>query len=275
MSRKKTELLIIDPQNDFCDPKGALPVAGADADGVRLADFIKRNLYAIDDIHVTLDSHRLLDVAHPMFWIDKQGKNPNPFTLISNDDIKNGVWKPFNPNLKCPPYGTLTDRMLHYTKKLGDNAKYVLCIWPPHCRIGTWGHNVFPVIMNAFDEWETKRFGIIDYVTKGTNMFTEHYSAVLADVPDPEDPTTLLNSNLISTLESCDLLIISGQALSHCVRHTVFDIASSFGVDSIKKMLLLEDTSSSVPGFESLGDEFVNEMVKRGMQIGRADSLVL
>jgi len=273
----RTELLIIDPQNDFCDRRGSLyvgdpntPNTGAEKDGAILADFIKRNIYVIFDIHCTQDSHRTMDVAHPIFWKNKFGQNPPPFTLISDDDVKKSIWGPFNSNIKCPPYGTLLDRMVHYTETLKKNGKYVLCIWPPHCRIGTWGHNIYLPVMEAFDEWEAKRFGIVDYVTKGSNLFTEHYSALEADVPDPEDPTTLLNINLIQTLERADVLLVSGQAKSHCVAYTLRGLVKNFGKDSVKKIILLIDTMSSVPGFEKLGDDFIDEMVSIGVQIREA-----
>jgi hypothetical protein len=44
-------------------------------------------------------------------------------------------------------------------------------------------------------------------VTKGSNMFTEHY-AVFADVPDPKDPSTQLNTPFI---EEADVIIFSGE----------------------------------------------------------------
>ena len=67
----KVELLIIDPQVDFCDPKvGALYVPGAEHDMNRLAAMIRRLNNKIDDIHVTLDSHHLIHIAHPIFWKD-------------------------------------------------------------------------------------------------------------------------------------------------------------------------------------------------------------
>ena len=71
-----------------------------------------------------------------------------------------------------------------------------------------------------------------------------HYSAVQADVPDPADPTTQLNVGLIKTLENADLVALSGQALSHCVANTIRDIADYFGRESIRKLVLIEDTSS-------------------------------
>lgn len=278
-NKKRVEMLIIDPQNDFYDPKrGALCVAGADADGQRVGKFIKDNIYNIADIHVTQDSHRQLDVAHPMFWIDKHGKQPNPFTPISNADIKNGVWRPFNPGLKMPPWGTLTDRMLEYTANLeaGQDAsktylinpeKYSLFIWPPHCLISTWGHNTYDPILDALLEWERKRFGFVDYVTKGSNMFTEHYSAVQAEVPDQKDPTTMLNTKLIETLEKADVVLVCGEAFSHCVKYTLTDILNNFGKDSAEKVIILEDGTSSVTGFEAQGQKFLEDVQKIGVKV--------
>ena len=108
---------------------------------------------------------------------------------------------------------------------------------------------------------------MVDYVTKGSNFWTEHYSAVQADVPDPNDPDTMLNTRLIETLERADIILLAGEARSHCLANTVRDIADNFGEENIKKMVLLSDATSDVPGFENLGESFVDEMVKRGMQI--------
>src|SRR5690606_2567163 len=55
---KNIQLLVIDPQNDFCRPDGALAVPGADADMDRLARLVGALRDRLADIHVTLDSHR-------------------------------------------------------------------------------------------------------------------------------------------------------------------------------------------------------------------------
>jgi nicotinamidase-related amidase len=123
-------------------------------------------------------------------------------------------------------------------------------------------------------EWE-QDFSRVDYVTKGHNLWTEHYSAVQADVPDAEDPTTQLNTRLIDTLLSADQVLLSGQALSHCVANTVTDIADNFGNDNISKLVLIEDTSSPVDGFQHLADDFIKTMKARGMQTARAADIVL
>lgn len=257
---QKVHLVVIDPQNDFCDPQGALYVRGAECDIERLAKMVTRLAQKLDDIHVTLDSHRLIDVAHPIFWKDSGGQHPAPFTILTASDVESGRWTPVLPSLYR--------RMLHYVRTLEANARYPLCIWPPHCLIGSAGHNVVPLLRTALQSWEEQRFALVDYVTKGSNPWTEHYSAVCADVPDPEDPGTQINTRFIQTLMDADLVAIAGEAGSHCLANTVRDIATNFGDDSaIQRLVLLTDATSPVPGFEPYQETFMREMSARGMQL--------
>src|SRR5690349_6095358 len=100
----RMHLLLIDPQNDFCDIPAAelpphplrpgeriapaLPVAGAHADMQRLARWLNAASERIEHIHVTLDSHQPFDIAHPGFWRDEQGRSAPPFTVISHNDVR-------------------------------------------------------------------------------------------------------------------------------------------------------------------------------------------
>ena len=94
----KVHGLIIDPQQDFCDPAtGALYVPGAEDDMVRLATLIHRFGDRIDRIHVTLDSHHYVHIAHPIWWIDAAGRHPEPFTIISASDVEEGRWRAARP----------------------------------------------------------------------------------------------------------------------------------------------------------------------------------
>ena len=256
----KTHLVIIDPQTDFCDPSGALYVKGAEDDIRRLAAMVRRLASRLDDIHVTLDSHRLIDVAHPVFWKDSNGNNPAPFTIITAADVESGRW--------TPVLTTVYRRMLEYVRTLEANQRYPLCIWPPHCLIGSMGHTVMPELLAALQAWEQQRFGMVDFVTKGSNPWTEHYSAVCADVPDPEDPGTQINTRFIQTLMDADLVVIAGEAGSHCLANTVRDIADNFGDDSaVRRLVLLQDATSPVPGFEPYQETFLRDMTARGMQV--------
>lgn len=80
MSRQPDiQLLIIDPQNDFCDLAGAaLPVPGATADLQRVAALIERYGRQFSEIHVSLDSHHPLDIAHPVWWQTRPVSLPFP-----------------------------------------------------------------------------------------------------------------------------------------------------------------------------------------------------
>lgn len=257
---KKIDLVIIDPQVDFCDPRGSLFVPGADRDMKNLSAMIKRVGKKLNDIHVTLDSHHCMDIAHPRFWKDSAGNNPDPFTRITIKDVENGKWTTAIPSL--------TKRGLDYVKALDTNGRYPLVIWPYHCLIGSDGYKVYPELFDVLFEWEKNEMAQVGYVTKGSNIFTEHYSAIQADVPDPSDPSTQLNTGLIGTLEEADIILVAGEASSHCLANTVRDIATNFSnADYVKKLVLLEDATSPVPGFEQLADDFLKEMKAKGMQV--------
>ena len=87
---------------------------------------------------------------------------------------------------------------------------------------------------------------------------------------DPADPGTQLNLDLLETLQQADLVALSGQALSHCVANTVHDIAAQVGPEQLHKLVLIEDTTSPVAGFEALAGEFMATMKQRGMRTARA-----
>lgn len=123
--------------------------------------------------------------------------------------------------------------------------------------------------------WEGKKPGrMVDYVTKGSNPFTEHFSAIQAEVPDPKDPGTQVNTRLIKSLLEADDVLIAGEASSHCVANTVRDIANNFGSDDfVKKLVYLTDASSAVDSvdgngkhFSEYAKEFVQDLVKRGVR---------
>ena len=263
MSVQNIQLLVIDPQHDFCNPNGSLFVPGAVEDMDRLALMVSRLSKKLDDIHITMDSHHLFDIAHPAYWVDSNGKNPSPFTIIQASDVKNGSWQPAVPSL--------FNRSLAYLEALKSSGRYDLCIWPVHCRIGTEGHTIVPKLMDAVSDWEMSP-GIADIVTKGSNPYTEHYSAVQAEVPDPQDQTTQLNTDLIKALMKADQIAIAGEASSHCVCNTVRDIADNFGDDSyIKKLVYLKDASSFVPlpgdAGKKMEESFLRDLTARGMKI--------
>src|SRR4051812_40539467 len=107
--KQNIQLLLIDPQNDFCDLpadwlaadastgaqlRPALPVAGAHADMLRLAALVREGSGGISGITVTLDSHHRLDIAHPTFWRARDGGTVAPFTQITAAQVRGGDYQP-------------------------------------------------------------------------------------------------------------------------------------------------------------------------------------
>lgn len=262
----KVHLFVIDPQKDFMDdPDSALPVPGANEDMRRFATLVRRIGRRVDDIHVTLDSHRIIDVGHPGFWVDSKGNSPAAFTIISVDDIVNGIWTPRIQQFR--------GRMLAYARDLAAKGNYPIIVWPEHCIIGSPGHNVQADLFAALKEWERTECATVDYVAKGTNVFTEHYGALMAEVPDPEDPSTQLNTELLKILARADIIAFAGEALSHCVKSTITQIADNIGPEHVKKFHLLTDCMSPVPkigdgpDFPAIGAQWLLDMQGRGVTL--------
>ncbi len=259
MSRNvsKNILFIIDPQQDF-HPGGSLGVPGANEDSQRIAEFIYANINNIDEIYVSLDSHHRLHIAHSVFWKNANGENPAPFTLIKHEDVANGTWLPVD--------SSQLKHALAYTKALESKGRFVVCVWPEHCLIGTPGHAVVPVLNEALQEWVKRNMKTVAYIHKGTNCLTEMYSALAAEVPILDDQSTTLNVDLLQRLQQAHKLFICGEAKSHCVNYTMRDIAANWGAD-FSRLILLEDCTSSVPGFDAAAQSFVDDMKNLGCTI--------
>jgi nicotinamidase-related amidase len=280
---RQIALLIIDPQNDFCDlPEGwrgldplrnaaaapALPVSGAHADMLRLAALINAGGTGLSSIVVTLDSHQRYDIAHPTFWQTGAGEAVSPFTAITAAQVRAGSHAPRDP--------AALPRTLVYLDALEQAGRYTLMVWPVHCEIGSWGHNVHPAVKAAYNRWEDQRLGVVHKVTKGTNPWTEHYSALQAEVPDAADEDTQLNRALMAQLDQADLIVIAGEASSHCVKATTEHIAQYLPSRQLDKLLLVSDAMSPVAGFEAQAQAFFDDMQRQGARLATcADVLPL
>ena len=60
-----------------------------------------------------------------------------------------------------------------------------------------------------------------------SGVFVEHFSAMRAKIPDPDDPGTELNSSLIEMLMEADEILVAGEPGSHVVASTLYDIGLS------------------------------------------------
>lgn len=126
-----------------------------------------------------------------------------------------------------------------------------------------------PVLQEAVAHWQSLRHdGRLVFVDKGMNEETEMYSALKAELPLDSDPTTHFNESLLHELKaSAGQVLIAGQALSHCVNHTVRDLVERWHPLSKQHLVLLVDASSAVPGCEREGKIFLEDMVQAGLTL--------
>ena len=243
-------LLIIDPQNDFCDiPGAALPVPGANADMSRLAALMKQVRGKLTDISVTLDSHASVGIERTTFWITANGQPVAPFTQIVASDVREGRFAP-RDRLRLP-------EVLAYLEALEKGGRYTLVVWPVHCVLGTWGHNIHAAVAAELADWEQQTQRTALRVLKGLNPMTEQYSAVQAEVPDERDPRTLANRALIERARpDSGLLLVAGEAASHCVASTLEHLFEELDGGERRRVVILSDCMSPVGSFEEQATKF-------------------
>lgn len=243
MNLTRNALLLIDAQYDFCHPNGALFVKGADEDMYRLSDWIKNNSNELDFICFTLDQHLWKTIFHPIWFQDEKGLDPKPFTTITALDIINGKWIPqFFPQ-----------ETLRYLQDLEDQGQFAHTIWPYHCLMGSQGASLFEPVAKAIFDWAKHKKDYLP-MPKGTHPLTEHYGIFQAQIPINDEPNTLLNWDLIQKLNQYERIFIAGEAQSHCVA-TSIDQLLKYAPHVAKKVVILTDCMSPVPGFEHLADE--------------------
>jgi nicotinamidase-related amidase len=222
----RTWLMLIDVQNTFCIPEFELYVGGrsgrgAVEDNVRLTEFIYRHLGNINHITATMDTHMTMQVFHAIFFVDRDGNHPAPYTDIHVTELHEGRWT-FNPALAsqfgiAPEYGQ--QMMIHYAEELNKSGKYALTIWPYHAMLGGIGHALVSAVQDAVFFHSVARIAQTDIVIKGDTPFTENYSVIGPEVlTGPMDEMLgVHDQRFIQKLQEFDRLIIAGQAKSHCV----------------------------------------------------------
>jgi nicotinamidase-related amidase len=283
----RVSLLLVDVQNTFCIPGFELYVGGrsglgAVEDNRRLCEFIYRNLGTITEICPTMDTHKAVQIFHGIFLVNSRGEHPPPYSLISVDDIRNGVWH-FNPAVAASlgidkEYGQRF--LLHYTERLRDGGKYELTIWPYHAMLGGIGYALVSAAEEAVFFHTIARMSQADFQVKGGNPLTENYSVLRPEVleDDEEKPVGERNTALVEKLLRFDAVIIAGQAKSHCVAWTIDDLLRDIRSADGKlaeKVYLLEDCTSPVvvPGmidYTEKADAAFRRFADAGMHIVRS-----
>lgn len=257
--RAKVHLVLVDVQKDFCFPRGSLFVGGRSGMGAvddsdRLARFIYRNLGALTEITCTMDTHLPFQIFFASFWIDGAGEPLQPYREVTADEVRRGEALPnpaLAPWLAGGDYAWLRKQAEFYCQELERAGKYRLYLWPPHCILGSDGHPLAGVLHEARMFHAYTRFAPNAIESKGSHPLTENYSVLAPEVMRTHtgEPLVERNTAFIRKLADADLIVVAGQAASHCVRSSVEDLASELrAVDPslLRRVVLLEDCMSAV-----------------------------
>jgi nicotinamidase-related amidase len=261
-------LLAVDVQNTFCIPDFELFVGGRSGTGAvddngRLCEFIYRNVGTITQVFPSLDTHHAMQIFHAIWLVDENGDHPAPYSLVSAEDVEAGRWRVNTAVTDAlgldPDYAVR--HLTHYTGRLAAGKKYDLTVWPYHAMLGGIGHALVSAVEEAVFFHGVARHSAPDFQVKGENPLTEHYSMLGPEVTEgPDgDPLAEKNTELIEKLLTFDLVVVAGQAKSHCLAWTIDSLLEH---DAVRERLaertyLLEDCTSPVvvPGVIDYTDE--------------------
>ncbi|WP_188207550.1 cysteine hydrolase family protein [Alkalibacillus aidingensis] len=260
---EKVLFLGIDIQNDFMD-NGALGVPGAHEDIMNINHFIYQNFDRITHIAVSLDTHYLKQIFHPSWWVDQNGKHPEPLTVISLEDVENGKWQAIQNQSES----------LQYVKGLEQKGQKQLCIWPYHCIEGTPGAALESQFSRMIHFHSFVKGVPIKKIVKGKDLLSEKYGIVKPEF-SPDDQT---DYELLQYISGFDKVVIGGEAESHCVIESVKQIAEHFSNQRYftENIYVLTDCMSCIPGYEhESNQEWLHLIEQYGIQLFDSTKLKL
>lgn len=257
-------LVLVDAQHDFIDPTGTLAVPGAQGDLARLLGWFYRHADRITQVYASLDTHLPSHIFYGAWWVDPHtGQHPQPFTAITVEDVARGVWAP----------AVEPEWSARYLSALREQARKDLMIWPAHTMEGTLGHMLSAPLSEAIAWHSAARQTQPIYISKGRTARTEFYGMFGAEVPDPQDASSSLNTPLLDAVLRHDRIYIAGEAKSHCVLETARQLVAYIGDDpeALGRIHLLRDCMSAVAhpsiDFDALAEAEFARMAQRGVRL--------
>jgi nicotinamidase-related amidase len=263
--RRRVALFLVDAQIDFIHPPpvGSLSVPGAVDDTRRTTEFLYRNAGRISTVVASLDSHVPHQIFYASWWSDEAGRPPAPFTLIDAADVEAGRWRP-----RREPAWSLA-----YVRGLAATSKKALCVWPYHTMVGSPGHALDPALFEALTFHAAARDAEPRFVAKGSVPETEHYSVFEPEIAYGAAAEARRNDALLEELARFDLVLVAGQAKSHCVLESVRSLIDHLArrPEPGAEVCLLSDCTSSVAhpevDFEALARVEYEALEARGLRV--------
>lgn len=281
-------------RNDF-DPlsydqvwAGQLSVPNSWNDTLRIIECDVINMYRTTKHVLSADKHPSLSVTNRYNYSAarnstyggiyyKLGETPSVFTVIT----ANNMFHPqHNPSgMWIPQYDV--DKAWDYINRLTKSQITVdpvdvlpLTLWPAHATQETWGSTIDPLIWEVVQLHSYSRNTGWHLIEKGQSPSTEFHGAYEAEVAFKDDLNSQAKISELAMFEDFDLLVYSGQAAGNCFRRTIeqqYNYLLKFDPESINKMIVLSDTTSSIPGTEDGYYRSLESMKKHGLRVMTTD----
>ena len=243
----KMALLVIDMQEDFCEPVCSLHIVvrrcGVGPDPRMLTAFVQSGALAVQGSRDTASViNKLLKLpckikygtmdSHPSDHCSFASQHPNASPFTSSHTIKN-------------PFG-------------GDEEQ-TTTLWPDHCVQGTFGEQRIPEI-----DWES----VEAMFKKGMDKRVESYSGFGPPFRNPRvQPSELQQSLETGGVET---VVVVGLAFDYCVKHTALDAAKA-GFETY----VVEDASRAVHNSEKELARTREDLRAHGVQVISSQDEVL
>ncbi|TKC19369.1 isochorismatase family protein [Robertmurraya kyonggiensis] len=251
-SRDEEKVLFvgIDFQNDFME-NGELAVPNSHKDIENTTKFLYQNFDKITSIAVSLDTHAPHQIFHPSWWVDNEGNHPNPYTIITEEDIIHGKWMSVENQKES----------LEYVQQLENQGRMKLCIWPLHCIEGTNGAALEGQFSNMIHFHSIARKSPIHKIVKGKAPLSEMYGIIKPEY----DKNSYVNSEFLELLKGYDKILVAGEAKSHCVLESLRQILEHYqdDVHLTSRIYVLADCMSSIPGFEENAENTLHDFINK------------
>jgi len=257
----------IDYQIDFVFEDGSLKVERAIDDLRRFIDYLYGNAEEISGLLFSLDQHIPWQIFYSLWWRDRNGKHPEPFTVITRESVGKGEWL---PRLE-------KEWSRNYPAELEKTGQSPLIVWPEHCMAGTEGANLIPELAEAIIWLSAARTIQPIYMFKGTVPKSEHYGPFCCCVPVDDHPQGGLQTQFMDIIASYDVIDLAGEAEDFCVREGMRQLLNYYGdrPEAIEKMRFLRDCTSPVfPDKRDEADNILDDFAGQGVQIVKSTDLV-
>lgn len=248
--------LFIDYQNDFLDYSdglSTLPVPGSVQDVRRACEWLYINAPSLTGLMLSLDQHIPFQIFFVTWWKDQSGNAPDPYTLITADDVESGKWIPRFDK----------DWSIQYVKDLG-----AIMVWTFHCMIGTPGAALNSSLAEAIAWVAAARNIQPTYIFKGTVPQSEHYGPFEPCKIVTNHPQGGTNTAMLEAMNKYNEIYWFGEAEEYCVDTGKKQVLSYYSgrPDVIARMRFVTDCTSLVfPDKRAEADAVQAEYVKQGV----------